>query len=152
MKKFLIIVSIVFVIVAVGFGASIFLQVQTITDTEERVSTMTQELQIDTQSPGQEIIVSSVSMSKPGYIVITNIGKAETEYIGHSNLLTTGMHKNVRIALSRKVIGQTLHGELYPDNGDGVFTIAGDVEITPEPRIIGTNGLPIVDRFDVRTR
>lgn len=152
MRKFVYGVLTLIVIILVATATSIFFQVDSNLSTEQALSSMTPELQIDTQVPGERVVVKSVTLEKPGYVVISDNSTRVTTYPGRSALLTAGVHTNLEIKLDRKVVGETLYAGLYTDNGDGKFSIADDVEATPDPRPIGKNGLPVSTRFAVKTR
>jgi hypothetical protein len=152
MKKFLKVFGIIIGIIILASAALILIvgwKANSIMETEKslQVATGGGLLSVGVQPPGNTVIISSVTVSEPGFIVIETTGSRVDEIIGASSLLPIGTQKNLPIKLNRNVIGVKLNGSLWKDDGDGIFNDKLDTWVTDKK-----NGLRVFQYFDVKTR
>lgn len=82
---------------------------------------------VESQKPGTEVIVGTVILENPGYVVIhEDANEAPGSVIGNSNLLAT-RNDDVVVELERQSkAGETLYAMLHTDDGDGIYEFPGD--------------------------
>ena len=80
----------------------------------------------DTES-GNFVVVDSAQLLKQGYVVIYHANSnSQTDIVGHSDLLSVGVHKNLRIQLDSPIAKeQNVIAVLHEDNGDKKFEFPG---------------------------
>jgi hypothetical protein len=121
-----------------------------IMETENSLNEASANRQIDItdQSPGKTIMVSSVTLLRPGFVAISTVGHGLSDTnIGISTLLSAGVHKNISIPLTENVKGVQLNASLWEDNGDGVFNDKTDQWAKDEKY-----GLRVDRMFYIKTR
>ena len=89
-------------------------------------------LVVSDQRPGDEVVVSVVSMSEPGFVVVMNdeSGKAG-KVIGVSEFLVSGIHEKIDAGTTEDILdGVRYYAAVYKDDGNGIFDPKNDKEIT----------------------
>ncbi len=102
--------------------------------------------EIDSQLPGDVVLVNFLSLSEAGFIVVQEyLPEGPGEVLGTSPLLTTGLLEQFEISLDVATKpGQTLYAVLYLDNGDGVFSPDSDLLV-----YVNYTGDPLYQIFSV---
>jgi hypothetical protein len=103
---------------------------------------------ISNQLPGIEVIVDEVTLSRPGFVVITEYRNGEVGLvIGSSELLSIGTTAGVPVPLARVIAEkETYAARLYIDDGDGLFVPEIDMPVL-DPALM----VPVIAPFDVTT-
>lgn len=143
-----VIVTLLFVLSAI-FYLYVGRQASEIMTTEQSLQKATgaKLLAVVAQDPGNVVTISSSNLAKPGFIVIETVRGSASGVIGKSPLLPSGIHTNIIINLSERIVGEKLMASLWIDNGDGVFSPESDSWVTDEQY-----NLRVFQFFDVRTR
>ena len=87
---------------------------------------------LDIQQPGVSVIISTVTFTRPGYVVIHSFdSQGIGPVVGISPIQNSGTTVGVPIYL-RTVTrrGESYYAALYHDNGDGVFGLSDDILVT----------------------
>lgn len=89
------------------------------------------DLGISFQTPGVVALVDFVSLTEPGFVVISRSENGQTgAVLGFSYLLFAGYNEQIEIPLSEPMkAGETFVATLYLDNGDGIFDINSDTPL-----------------------
>ena len=74
------------------------------------------------------ITIDNVNLSKPGFIVISELSVAKGEVLGTSKLLTAGAKQDLEVSLGANKLkaGVEYVAEIYQDNGDKKFNSSTD--------------------------
>lgn len=101
---------------------------------------------LHTQNPGASIFVESVTLLRPGYVIIQTIEpRGIGSVVGVSPLLYSGTTVSVPIYLrSATNRGELYYAALYYDNGNGVFSLSDDVPVMNQAL-----GVPVGVRFTI---
>lgn len=80
-------------------------------------------LTIEDVSPGDSVLLSTVELMEPGFVVIQQDQNREAgEVLGISSLLQAGVQRGLQVGVSTSLSdSQVIHIVMYKDNGDGVF-------------------------------
>lgn len=94
-------------------------------------ATLKNALVVENQQPGASTLIKSVTLEKPGFIVIRDVshsGSQETvgKILKSSTLLSRGTHTNVIIPLAMSP-GAIYYAVLHMDSGNGVFYEGDDI-------------------------
>jgi hypothetical protein len=97
---------------------------------------LSDSLEVFPQTYNTEIVISSVSLSSPGFILIfPGYDNAQNIPSGKSTILPPGTSKNIHIPLSIQIQkGDTFFAQLHHDNGNKLF----DNPIVDHPAEINT--------------
>ncbi len=104
---------------------------------------------------GQSATVESVTLDKPGYVVLYQVNSnSEASLIGESELLQAGTHTNIRLGLSSTIAkDQTVVAVLHADDGDGEFEVPGSDGYLTNPNGTMATDVDIVDvRFELEDK
>ena len=91
------------------------------------------------QSPAESVTVDFAVLEEPGYVMVFESSAEEpSKLLGQSELLSAGETKGLAIKLSRATQnGEALYAAIRLDDGDGLFSVALDLEardpVTGEP-------------------
>jgi hypothetical protein len=88
-------------------------------------------LQIKTQTAGNAVILDTVLLNTPGYVIIhKKVGSKPGTILASSQLLQAGVYKIVSIAMPEALkTWETYVAMLHKDSGDGTFNAADDTPI-----------------------
>ena len=107
---------------------------------------ITSGLQIDTQTPGPRLLIQSVSLDRPGFLVVYAVKDGEElgDIVGISSLLS-GDYTDMDLLIDRDMqVDDSFWGALYVDNGNGAPDIPGD-----DVELKDSSDTPIKVRFTV---
>jgi hypothetical protein len=98
------------------------------------------------QRPGVSIIIESVTLTRPGYIIIHTFGQQGIgPIVGVSPVQNGGTTVGVPIYLRNATrYGELYYAALYHDNGNGVFSFSDDIPVI-DPLL----GTPVGTRFTI---
>jgi len=88
--------------------------------------------ELGVQQPGISVRITSVTLTRPGYVVIHSFGpQGIGPVVGVSPIQNSGTTVGVPVYL-RTVThrGESYYAALYYDNGDGVFSLSDDIQVT----------------------
>jgi hypothetical protein len=102
--------------------------------------------ELGVQQPGISISIMSVTLTRPGYVVIHSFGpQGIGPVVGVSPIQNSGTTVGVPVYL-RTVThrGESYYAALYHDNGNGVFSISDDIPVS-DPNL----GIPTGVEFTI---
>lgn len=114
---------------AIGLGA--WYAFGTKDETVESLVSDENAILLQDQQPADETVVSYVKLSQPGYVTVhATDDSGEKAFVGSSELLAAGEHKNVRVRHSTgAVIKGTITASVVADDGDGAYSAETDAEV-----------------------
>ena len=91
---------------------------------------------LEEQPRGDVVEIASVTLVRPGYVVIHDRVDGEPgAVLGHSELLDPGTHEDLSIALDSSGTGDAVVPMLHTDDGDGTYEFPGpDAPVMVEGR------------------
>ena len=97
------------------------------------------------QRPGSAVTIAQVHLAAPGYVVIhEESDKKAGAIVGASALLGAGVHRDVRVRLTRASRdGETLYAMLHAKGGNASFNAALDAPI------LSSLGRPLMGFFEI---
>lgn len=150
-KKKLIIVAIVFIII-VAILIVVFVILQRgkkgrLEIPQIPLLTTGGKITADPQPAGETVIISNVTLTQPGFVIIHEETNGNPEkIIGRSELLQVGTKSSVTISLDRKVKSkELLFAILHNDDGSQAFESQGADLPSQDP-----NGKTVLARFKIR--
>jgi len=83
-------------------------------------------LTLEDQPRGEGVIIKSMTLDKPGFVVIHKDGGGKPgPVIGHSALISAGTHENVKVMFDSAQAGERVFPMLHYDDGDGQYKFPG---------------------------
>jgi len=83
-------------------------------------------LTLEDQPRGDGVIIKSMTLDKPGFVVIHKDGGGKPgPVIGHSPVMAAGTHENVKVDFDNAQAGARVFPMLHYDNGDGQYQFPG---------------------------
>ena len=82
---------------------------------------------------GTEVVVSEVSLSKTGFVVVVEDDNGiPGEVIGQSLLMVEGVVNGLQIKLDRRIQDEVIYVQMYHDDGDGELDTVVDAIVLDE--------------------
>lgn len=115
------------------------------TDSDTGAVTAKNDVTLAPAETGKKVVVSSATLTKPGYVVIYRVNSNnDTSVLGNSALLSAGTYSNLSIELDSIIAReQTIVAVLHEDDGDGEFEFPGS------DGYLGSSERPVVTDVDV---
>jgi hypothetical protein len=112
-------------------------------ETTSGLITKDNDIVVNTQPPGSEVIISMIILASPGFVAIHPVGSSDA-IIGTTSLMQAGQNQDVPVPLTTPTVsGSDYIATLYFDDGNAAFALPEDTSVT------GEDGTPISMQFTV---